>query len=134
MLFVLDTNILISATLKPSSMPANAVAHAIQRGKLIFSTETENELREVIARDKFNKYIPALQRLNSVDQLIIQSEGKHVSIQLAGVCQDVRDVKFLNLALEYKADCIVSGDHHLLMLHPFRGIPILSPADFLKLF
>jgi predicted nucleic acid-binding protein len=32
-----------------------------------------------------------------------------------------------------KADCIVSGDKkHLLALKEYEGMPILSPADFLR--
>jgi predicted nucleic acid-binding protein len=30
------------------------------------------------------------------------------------------------------ATCIVSGDADLLALDPFRGIPIMRPADFLE--
>ena len=30
------------------------------------------------------------------------------------------------------AECIVSGDADLLVLSPFRGIPIMQPADFLE--
>ncbi len=30
-----------------------------------------------------------------------------------------------------QADCIVSGDDDLLSLHPFRGILILTPRQFL---
>jgi predicted nucleic acid-binding protein len=30
------------------------------------------------------------------------------------------------------ASVIVSGDSDLLVLHPFRGVPILSPAAFLE--
>jgi uncharacterized protein len=41
----------------------------------------------------------------------------------------------LELAVASKASCIVTGDKkHLIPLHPFRGIPILTPADFLKNF
>ncbi len=46
-------------------------------------------------------------------------------------CIDIKDNKFLELALSGKADAIVSGDDHLLRLHPWRGIPILKPADYL---
>jgi predicted nucleic acid-binding protein len=42
-----------------------------------------------------------------------------------------KDNKFLELALSGQADCIVSGDHDLLVLHPFRGIPIVTPRGFL---
>ena len=30
------------------------------------------------------------------------------------------------------ATCIVTGDHDLLTMHPFRSIPILDPGTFLK--
>ncbi len=134
MLFIFDTNTLVSAMLKPVSLPASAVTYAMQKGKLIFSEQTKNEYRTVIAREKFNTYLAMEQRLGVADQLLLQSENKIVSIQLIDVCRDVADIKFLNLAVEYKVNCIVSGDRHLTELHPFRGIPILSPADFLKLF
>ena len=38
------------------------------------------------------------------------------------------------LALSGKADCIVSGDPDLLVLHPFRNLPIISPKEFLERF
>jgi len=31
-----------------------------------------------------------------------------------------------------RADLIVSGDSDLLALHPFRDIPIVSPAGFMQ--
>jgi predicted nucleic acid-binding protein len=36
------------------------------------------------------------------------------------------------LAVNGKANCIVSGDEDLLVLHPFRGIGIVSPRQFLE--
>ncbi len=36
----------------------------------------------------------------------------------------------LELALSGGADIIISGDDHLLRLHPWRGIRILKPADY----
>jgi uncharacterized protein len=48
-------------------------------------------------------------------------------------CRDPKDDKFLELAVNASADIIVTGDEDLLVLHPFRGISILRPADFLHL-
>ena len=45
-------------------------------------------------------------------------------------CRDDKDNKFLELAVSGNAD-IVSGDEDLLVLNPFRGIPILTPRNFL---
>ena len=47
-------------------------------------------------------------------------------------CRDPEDDKYLALAFDGQADVIVSSDvRHLLSMHPWRGIPILSPANFL---
>jgi putative PIN family toxin of toxin-antitoxin system len=50
------------------------------------------------------------------------------------ICRDPTDDMFLDLAMSAQAAAIVSGDPDLLILHPFRGIPILTPTDFLKTF
>ena len=48
-----------------------------------------------------------------------------------GECRDPQDNKFLELAASGRALCIVSGDQDLLVLHPFCGIPIVTPRGFL---
>ena len=48
-------------------------------------------------------------------------------------CRDPKDDKFLEVAVHGSADVIVTGDSDLLDLHPFRGIAILTPADYLNL-
>ena len=48
-------------------------------------------------------------------------------------CRDHKDDKFLDLAIDGKADVILSRDPDLLELNPFQNIPILSPADFIHL-
>jgi putative PIN family toxin of toxin-antitoxin system len=47
-------------------------------------------------------------------------------------CRDPDDDKFLELAVNGRADVIVSGDHDLLVLNPFRGIPIIDPGAFIQ--
>jgi predicted nucleic acid-binding protein len=47
-------------------------------------------------------------------------------------CRDARDDKLLELAVDGRADLIVTGDLDLLELHPFRGIAILTPNDYLQ--
>lgn len=47
-------------------------------------------------------------------------------------CRDARDNKFLELAVSGKANCIISGDDDLLVLNPFRRIPIFNPKEFLR--
>lgn len=53
-------------------------------------------------------------------------------IERIAACRDPTDDKFLELAVNGRADLIVSGDGDLLALHPFRGIPIFTPAAFVQ--
>lgn len=48
------------------------------------------------------------------------------------LCRDPKDDKFLEPAVNGKADVIVSGDTDMLVLNPFRGIAIVSPAVFVQ--
>lgn len=49
-------------------------------------------------------------------------------------CRDAKDNKYLELALAAQADTIVSSDHDLVVLDPWRGIRILTPADYVARF
>lgn len=47
------------------------------------------------------------------------------------ICRDPKDDKFLEVAVNGTATYIISGDNDLLVLHPFRAIPIVTPRTFL---
>ena len=46
------------------------------------------------------------------------------------VCRDPADDKFLELAVNGNADMLVTGDLDLLVLSPFRSLPIITPRVF----
>ncbi len=46
-------------------------------------------------------------------------------------CRDPKDNPFLALVLACSADVLVSSDADLLVLHPWRGVPILTPSAYL---
>jgi uncharacterized protein len=48
-------------------------------------------------------------------------------------CRDPEDDKLLEIAVNGRADVIVTGDQDLLVLGPFEGIPIVGPATFLSM-
>ncbi len=130
MRFVFDTNTLVSAILKPNGAVMQVVNIALQKGIIVFSTETKTELFSVIQRDKFNKYLPLNERLKILESIL--DKAMHIETETTDliICRDFRDVIFLRLAFEAKADCLISGDADLKVLNPFRGIPILSIAEF----
>ena len=47
-------------------------------------------------------------------------------------CRDPKDNFILECALEAQPDYIVTGDSDLLVLHPYKGIKIITPTKFLK--
>ena len=131
--FVFDTNSLISALLIPSSISRQALNKAITAGNLIFSEETLSELNKVLIRSKFDKYIKLGDRMEFIERL--ETEGMVIKPKSSFTdCRDTDDNKFLNLAYDSKALCIVTGDDDLLVLSPFRSIQIITPANFLNNF
>ena len=60
--------------------------------------------------------------------------GREVDILVPVVaCRAPNDDMFLEVAVNGLADYLVTGDADLLALHPFRGVAVLTPADFLAL-
>jgi len=46
-------------------------------------------------------------------------------------CRDAKNNKYLELALASGAGTLVTGDADLLVLHPWRSVRILRPAEYL---
>ena len=76
--------------------------------------------------------MPLADRLEVLELLLKNAAVVDITEPVAA-CRDPDDDKFLELAVNGSATCVVTGDADLLALHPFRGIPILTPADFLAL-
>lgn len=129
-LFVFDTNVLISAFLFSQSKPRQAVDQALNIGAIILSTSVLSEIKEVLYRPKFDKYL-SLQRRNELLETLTESaQFINVTTQI-DECRDPKDNKYLELAVSGKAECIVTGDDDLLVLNPFWGIEIMTVAEFL---
>lgn len=131
--FVFDTNALISAQLKEGSVSTQAFDKAIATGTIVCSSSILEEFATRFVRRKFKKYMPDEDRVEAIGRVKRISLFIEPTIDIKA-CRDPDDDKFLSLAIAIKANCIVTGDGKLQELHPFRGIPIVSPADFLKIF
>lgn len=53
--------------------------------------------------------------------------------RIKAVKQDPDDNMILECAVEAGSDYIITGDRHLLCMHEYRGIKIISPAEFIRL-
>ena len=94
------------------------------------SIETLSEINDVLQRPRFDRYLRRIQREEFLEVLEQMVEIVEIT-ETIRACRDPRDDKFLELALSGRATHIITGDQDLLDLHPFRGIPILTPSAFL---
>jgi putative PIN family toxin of toxin-antitoxin system len=127
-----DTNVLISSILRPSSVPARALAYAIEHEILITSVSALAELAEVLKRPKFAGTVS----LSEVEHQVSRFTSIFRIVEIVSNvpdCRDPKDDKFLDIALNGKADILLTGDEDLLCLHPWRGISILKCAEYLAL-
>ena len=127
---VLDTNVFISAALKERTPPETAVHLAAASHLLLKSTLTERELFVTLDRPRLATLIPP-DFLDWLHELMAAAELVRITERIAA-CRDAKDDKFLELAVSGHADVLVTGDGDLLALNPFRGIPIITPADFIQ--
>jgi uncharacterized protein len=126
---VLDSNVIVSG-LGWSGSPARIVEAALA-GELVLVTSSPllAELRRVLAYPKLAQAIPDGSRL--ADLLEISSIVVE-PLALFDVIEDESDNRVLEAAVAASVDHIVSGDEHLLTLGSFQGIPILTPAEFVR--
>jgi uncharacterized protein len=129
---VFDTNALISALMYPQSVSAGALVQAAKHFQLVASDKTWAELELVTGRKKFTKYWSEQNRLVFLAELASVTDFHEIQTVITA-CADATDNKFLELAIDTKAKVIVSGDNDLRSLHPFQGVAIISPSEFLSL-
>ena len=128
---VVDTNIVVSGILIPDSVPGKLLGFLAAHATLIFSAATRDELLEVIAREKFDRYVPFEARERAVTILV--RDGQMVTPRRHFlVCRDPKDDKFIDAAYAGKADCLVSGDADLRALGVIEGIPIVTAARYMS--
>lgn len=121
---------MISAALCDESVPAQARNHAVRRGKLVATEQTLAELTSRLLSPKFDRLVSQAARETLLRSLHPIVEVVPV-IQVIRACRDSKDDMFLEAAVNGRADVLITGDKDLLALHPFAGIPIITPADYL---
>ena len=130
MRLTLDTNVAVSAALFPNSLPGQVLGYAMRQRVLLASDATLSELNAVLRRPRFNRYLLEDERLGFLRSLERTAELVTITHRITA-CRDPKDDKFLELAVSGNASHIITGDNDLLALHPFRNIPIITPAAFL---
>lgn len=127
---ILDTNLLISRALTPSSLTASAVRLIVDHCDLLASQATMDEFSQTLARVQSKGYVKQDEALMLITAYKEMVEWVPI-IERVQRCRDPKDDKFLELALNGHANYIITGDKDLLVLHPFRDTEILTAKDFI---
>ena len=127
---VFDTNIFISAFVFKGGKPEKIYHSALKRHFVLL---TSPEIISEVALKLRNKFLwseeKIVQKLKELARIsdIIQPKNK------LSLIHDESDNRFLECAIEGNANLIVSGDHHLLDLKEYNGIPIIRASDFVRI-
>ncbi len=128
---VLDTNVLVSALISPSGASEQLLIELGTGGfELIVSPLLLAELRDVLSRPKFRRYV--LEAEIDACAELIRGEGLVVDDPLPSsepVGVDPDDEYLIDLARAAQADALVTGDVHLLDLRDV--LPVRTPREFI---
>ena len=135
MRIVLDTNVLISGTFWSGA--SFQVLRLVEKQKvhLVLSPEIIQEYQKILACPEILDKTSRLQqaRAKATAYLLGHAALVYPTIRL-NVVSDPDDNKFIETAIEGKADFVVTQDKHLLKIGSYKRIKILTPLDFLKAF
>ena len=128
---VFDTNVVASASFWRSAPFDCLAAWAQGRCEAVVSPALLAEYHEIIEELRLEyprrSFVEWANALTDSARLVFPTD------RATGATPDPDDEMVLECALAAEADGIVSGDKkHLLPLRQFRGIPIVSPSDFLR--
>lgn len=129
---VFDASSIVGALLKPDSVPERALLLARARHLICLSDAVEAEIREVICRPRFVRYLGE-GRGERVMDLVASAAVRFSPSVAVHDCRDAKDNKYLELALAAGARFLVSSDQDLLVLDPWRGVRIVTPAQFIAI-
>lgn len=134
---VIDTNVIVSGLLSRSGTPAEILdAWRGRQFLLLSSAPIISEVKAVLTYSRIKERYSITQDV--IDQVVallaqhafLADEGDTAA---GSIPADPQDEMFLACAQSGQADLIVSGDHHLLDLGEYQGIPVVTARQFLEL-
>jgi putative PIN family toxin of toxin-antitoxin system len=125
---VIDTNILVSAALKPDGLQRTVLLLAMTKPARLYVTETVlAEYREVLAR-------PELKIRRGLRQQLLQLIKNHAQLvtpaRALQVAKDPDDNKFLECADAARADYLVTGNQRHFPKF-WKNTKIITPREFI---
>jgi uncharacterized protein len=133
---VLDANVLVSAIINPTGIPARLVAlWRADRFTVLVSDALLRELYDVLHYPKLlvrHGWSEAQMRafVGELAHYAIRTPG---ALTLTVIKDDPADNRSLECAVEGAADFLVTGDQLLLTLGAYQGTTMLTPRTFLEM-
>lgn len=132
---VLDTNVVISATLIRGGNE-DRILGAWRRGAfdLVLSPAILEEMARAFAYERIRQ----ARWLTEEETLALLQALAQEAVLVTGrarvkASRDPDDDKFLSAALDAEAEYVVTGDKDLLDVRNYRGVRVVTPAAFLKI-
>jgi uncharacterized protein len=125
---IVDSNIWISFLIGKSLLGLQNHIDS-QNLKIITCNEQLIELSEVFKKPKFKKYFTKEQILEFFELLDESSECIVLSTR-SNICRDPKDNYLVSLALDSKANFLITGDKDLLDLNKIEQTIVLKYSDF----
>ena len=130
MKILFDTNLWISFMIgkRLSSLADVLCRHDVE----VYVSEQElDEIRRVIAREKFDKLISAETRYYFFEMVYDVCFVTDITVEAKSDIRDPKDLYLLSMAESVPVDYIISGDRDLTDLKEHAGIPILTYNELL---
>ncbi|MDQ0641044.1 putative PIN family toxin of toxin-antitoxin system [Pedobacter sp. W3I1] len=127
---ILDTNLWISFLISKDFSKLDEIIFS-KKSILIFSQELLEEFLEVVKRPKFRRYFAQ----TDIEELLetIDEYGEFIVVKSKiEICRDAKDNFLLSLAVDGKADFLLTGDQDLLMIEKIGKTNIKTISSFFE--
>jgi len=133
---VVDTNVVVSALLKPGTKPELVLMLVFDEEykicQLCLSDEILTEYQRVLTYGKFREHLDQNKIKRFLSELKKHSVRVTPRVPVNVLKDDPSDNKFLACSLEGKADFLITGNIKHFPFRKFRDTRIVSPAEFLE--
>lgn len=133
---VLDANVFVSAYIRPEGPPGQIIERFVRNGafEVVLSEPIVEEVLQSLAYPKVQK--AARSKTDPelwFEDIVVLSQLVGGDVEVAPVCGDPDDDKYVAAAIEGRAAFVVTGDPDLLTLGEHEGIRIITPRALLDL-
>jgi putative PIN family toxin of toxin-antitoxin system len=129
---VLDVNVFASASVFPGRTQGTVVNLGLMGGfAMVVSDPILDRLEVVLTRPYFAERLSETVRLQFLRDVRSSGKKEDPDPTVRGIAPDVEDDLVLGTAVAANADFLVTGDKGLLAILEYRGVRIVTSAEFL---